>query len=81
MKTTLEIPDTLFREAKSAAASRGWSLKRFFNEAVKEKLAAPGRSRRTGWPVPPPSLTKGELRRVQSTIDADFSRIDAEEWK
>lgn len=81
MKTTVEIPDSLFREAKTAAASRGLSLKRFLTEALKEKLSAPGRSRRTDWPVPPPRLAKGVMRRVQSTIDAEFSRIDAEEWK
>ena len=40
MKTTLEIPDTLFRRAKSVAASRGIPLREFVTEAVKDKLAA-----------------------------------------
>ena len=80
VKTTIEIQDRLFREAKTVAASRGLSLKRFLTEALREKLSAPRRSRRTGWPVPPPRLAKGEMRRVQSTIDAEFSRIEAEAW-
>ncbi len=79
MKTTVEIPDRLFREAKTAAASRGLSLKTFLTEALQEKLAG-FRSRRTGWPVPPPRVAKGEMQRIQSTIDGEFSRIDAEEW-
>ena len=81
MKTTVEIPDSLFREAKTAAARRGLSLKSFLTEALKEKLSRPGRGRQEGWPVPPPKLAAGEMRRVQSAIDEEFSRIDAEEWK
>ena len=40
MKTTLEIPDRIFRRAKSAAAERGVPLREFVTQAVKEKLAA-----------------------------------------
>ena len=81
MKTTVEIPDSLFREAKTAAASRGLSLKTFLTEALKEKLSGRRRGRQAAWPVPPPKLAKGEMRRIQSTIDEEFSRIDEEEWK
>ena len=38
MKTTLEIPDFLFRRAKSAAAQRGIPLRQLVTEAVQEKL-------------------------------------------
>ena len=40
MKTTLEIPDPVFRRAKSAAAQRGIPLRAFVTEAVEEKLEA-----------------------------------------
>jgi len=40
MKTTLEIPDAIFRRAKSAAAARGVPLREFVTEAVKDKLCA-----------------------------------------
>jgi len=33
MKTTIEIPDALFRKAKSLAAARGQSLEDLFTEA------------------------------------------------
>ena len=81
VKTTVEIPNGLFREAKTAAASRGLSLKTFLTEALKEKLSGPRRRQTRDWPVPPPKLAKGEMRRIQSTIDEEFSRIDAEDWK
>lgn len=39
MKTTLEIPDPLFRKVKSTAAERGQSLKDFVTDALRDKLA------------------------------------------
>jgi len=39
MKTTIEIPDVLFRRAKSKAAERSQTLKEFVSEALQEKLA------------------------------------------
>ena len=38
MKTTIELPDALFRRAKSAAAEEGKSLTDFFIEAVDARL-------------------------------------------
>jgi hypothetical protein len=44
VKTTLEIPDSVFRRAKARAAERGIPLRQFVTEAVEEKLTikAPG---------------------------------------
>jgi hypothetical protein len=81
VKTTVEIPDSLFREAKTAAASRGQSLKTFLTEALKEKLSGRRRRQQADWPVLPPKLAKGEMSRIQAAIEGEFSRIDAEEWK
>lgn len=38
MKTTIELPDATFRQAKILAAARGVTLKRFFTEALEEQL-------------------------------------------
>ena len=81
MKTTVEIPNGLFREAKTAAARRGLSLKSFLTEALKEKLSGPRQRQTPDWPVPPPKLAKGEMQRIQSTISEEFSRINVEDWK
>ena len=40
MKTTLELPDTLFRKAKATAARQGQTLKQLVQEALNEKLDA-----------------------------------------
>ena len=47
MKTTIEIPDPLFRKAKARAAERGQSLKDLVAEALQEKF---GPNRPTGLP-------------------------------
>ncbi|PYT75310.1 MAG: hypothetical protein DMG39_00135 [Acidobacteria bacterium] len=49
MKTTLEIPDTIFRRAKSAAAQRGIPLGQFVTEAVRDKLRTPSISADKPW--------------------------------
>ncbi len=40
MKTTLEIPDAIFRRAKSLAAERGIPFRALVSEAVVDKLQA-----------------------------------------
>ena len=85
VKTTLEIPDPLYRRLKATAAHRGKTVRAFVNEALAEKLRAPdGKS-----PSPPAwrqafgglRHLRKETRRVEKTIAAEFSRIDAEDWK
>jgi predicted DNA binding CopG/RHH family protein len=51
MKTTLEIPDSIFRRAKSVAAERGIPLRALISEALAEKLRADNGS---GKPWKPP---------------------------
>jgi hypothetical protein len=49
VKTTVEIPDALFRDAKVAAAQAGIPMKQFLTEAVRDRL----RRRGTGPPGAP----------------------------
>jgi len=85
VKTTLEIPDTLFRRVKSTAAERGQSLKEFVTEALQLQLARTSASRATGEPPWMSSfgglrhLSK-ETRKVQERIDDAFEQIDPEQW-
>ena len=83
MKTTMEIPDGLFRKAKSRAAERGQTLKEFMTEALNEKLL---KERRL--PAGEPGWMRGfgklrslhkETARVQRRIDAAFESIEAED--
>jgi hypothetical protein len=84
MKTTLEIPDPLFRKAKSTAAERGQTLKEFVGEALREKLAANAGRVRVGEPAWMQGF--GNLRRlhketvhIQSRIDEAFEVIEPED--
>lgn len=41
MKTTIEMPDELFRRAKTIAVARGQTLKRLITDALERELAEP----------------------------------------
>jgi hypothetical protein len=84
MKTTIEIPDPLFRKAKATAAERSQSLKDFVTEALQEKLAVNSGKAPLGEPAWMQGF--GKLRRlhketvhVQSRIDKAFEVIEPED--
>jgi hypothetical protein len=84
VKTTIELPDDLFREAKATAARRGTALKEFVREALSEKLEREGeaglmRDSRPRWPVPPPDVPIDELRRIDAIIEEAFEQIEPED--
>ena len=81
MKTTIELPDAVFRQAKALAASRGISLKRFFTEALQEHIR-----RRTSKTDPPWMAGFGALsdlsdenRRILGVIEEEFETISPED--
>jgi hypothetical protein len=84
MKTTLELPDPLFRKAKATAAERGQSLKEFVTEALRDKLALD--TGRVYANEPEWMQGFGKLRRlhketvrVQSIVDEEFEVIEPED--
>jgi hypothetical protein len=84
MKTTIEIPDPLFRKAKSKAAERGQTLKQFVTDALQEKLAVSARGAAPGEPEWMRGFGKlrqlrNETKRIQSRIDETFEGIEAED--
>lgn len=83
MKTTLEIPDTIFRRAKSSAAQHGISLREFVTEAVKEKLASQPKPGERPWLRHMGKLKhlNEESRRINRLIEVDSEKIDAEMWR
>ncbi len=46
MRTTIDLPDTVFRRLKATAALRGASLKTVILDAVEKELRRPAPSRR-----------------------------------
>lgn len=83
MKTTLEIPDAIFRRAKSAAAERGIPLREFVTQAVKEKLATSLKSGEKPWVKYMGKLKHlhKETERINRLIEEDSETIDPEMWR
>jgi len=84
MKTTIEIPDPLFRRAKSRAAERGQTLKQLVTEALQEKLAGRARQARPDNPEWMRGFgglrrLRAETRRIQARIDEAFEVIEPED--
>lgn len=84
VKTTIEIPDTLFRKAKANAAERGQTLRQFVAEALQEKLSASANRARGGEPAWMQGFGKlSRLRRetalIQRRIDEAFEVIEPED--
>jgi hypothetical protein len=83
VKTTLEIPDFLFRRAKSVAAERGIPLRQFVTEAVQDKL-----NLTTGATPKPWMRHIGKLKRLhketkqlEKRIEEAFEQVDPEVWE
>jgi hypothetical protein len=84
MKTTIEIPDALFRSAKAQAAQRGQSLKEFVTEALQEKLVVlqdRSPSREPAWMTGFGKLRRlrKETARIQGRIDEEFEVVEPED--
>jgi len=83
MKTTLEIPDSIFRRAKSVAAEHGIPLREFVTEAVKDKLAANAKTGNKPWVKLMGRLKHlhKETARINRLIDESSEKIDPEMWR
>ena len=83
MKTTVEIPERLFRKAKATAARQGQTLKQLVQEALDEKVARVNgaNSARKPWMVLAGTLKHlhKENRRIERVIEAEFEKIEPED--
>ncbi len=84
MKTTFELSDNLFRQAKIYAAIQGISLKDFISQAISEKLTKSGAGQQQK-----PWLEfyekridlAEELERLDRIVETEFETVDPDEWK
>ena len=81
MKTTLEIPDAIFRRAKTAAAERGIPFRALVSEALADKLRTQSDRDNKPW-----MKTFGKLRhlhkettRINRIIEKEFDQIETED--
>lgn len=82
MKTTVELPDKLYRQIKAQAALQGQTIKAFFLDALRDKLAQPAETaeEEAGWRAVFGKGDKEALAEVQRIIDEDHNKIDYESW-
>jgi Antitoxin ParD len=82
MKTTLELPDRIYREIKARAALRGQTIKDFFLDAVRDKLASEkSHNAKTGWRAVFGKASQKDIDEVQKLVDEEFSRVEPEDWR
>lgn len=63
MKTTIEVPDELYRRAKAEAALRGHKLKDLVEEGLRLVLAVPAKQRKA------PRLA-GLMKRARGVVES-----------
>ena len=82
MRTTIDLPDDLYRRAKATAARRGMKLKDLVAEMLERGLNAPTadrpmvRERRTPFPINAPTPPGGPLPNLTNEQIADLIEED-----
>lgn len=81
MKTTLEIPDPVFRKAKVAASQLGIPLREFVTQAVESKLRERQANAAKPWMACAGALAsfRTETQKIQKRIDEEFGQLEAED--
>jgi len=82
MKTTLEIPDSIFHRAKAKAAEQNIPLRQYVSDAVAEKLEgkSPDQVKAHVKLVGRLRHLRKETARINRLIENEFERIEPEEW-
>jgi hypothetical protein len=81
LKTTLEIPDAIFRRAKTVGAERGIPFRALVSKALSDKLRAQGDRDSKPW-----MKTFGKLRhlhketaRISRLMEEEFDQVETED--
>jgi hypothetical protein len=82
MRTTIDLPDDLFRRCKIAAARRGVTLKTLFAEALAGHLERQGDAptAASGWRAVFGLASADDVAEVDAAIARDLRRTDHEDW-
>jgi hypothetical protein len=80
VKTTIDLPESLLRAAKAAAALRGESMKTFVRRAL-EDHCRPSRKAQPAWKAVLGRADRKAVAAVDELIEAELSTIDRSTWK
>lgn len=83
MKTTVDLPDELLREAKASAAREGTSLKEVLTAALRNHLRGGEKVPRgqEAWRRSFGTVDPKDLEEVDQIIEEEFGRIDLDTWR
>ncbi len=82
MKTTIDLPDELLREAKSKAALERISLKELVTAALEERLRSDRRpAQNTGWRAAFGLADKRHVKDVDRILSDELERINPKDWE
>ncbi|MFO7780611.1 MAG: hypothetical protein R6W94_03210 [Spirochaetia bacterium] len=81
MKTTVEIPDDLYRRAKSRAAESGQSFRSLLVDALRARLYGEGNTTSLDDVFGALAAEREAVYEVQRTLDRDLEHVDPDEWR
>ena len=83
MKTTIEIPDELFKKAKATAALHGESLRTLVCDALEARMASLAQTQtdRPGWRGVFGLADPKSVARLDALIAGDLEDVDPSEWR
>ncbi len=84
MKTTLNLPDDVFRKAKARAALRGQTFGKFLEQSLQRSLAenTEQATEPNAWLLSLPRLPRGAAAELQRVVEgADFRAVDQAMWQ
>ena len=82
MKTTLEIPDEIFRRTKAAAALRGESLKEVVTRALQTYLdRRPPEATVHGWRSVYGKARRKAVEEVDAVVASELEGIEPDNWR
>ena len=85
MKTTIDIPDALYRRTKAFVALRGLTVRRFVIEALEAKLRSDTETsteaHEPAWMRFAGAAPHGARQQIDAIVDEEFSAVDPEQWK
>ena len=82
MKTTMELPDTLFTTVKITVASEGISMKEFLTQAIQLRLKMRPEPAEKPWLTAFGGLKDlhKENRKLDRLIADEFGQVDPKDW-
>ncbi len=84
MKTTVVLPDEIFREAKARAALRGQSFGKFLEQGLRRALEegeADLSARTSSWLRELPHVSSTAATELEQVVSApDFRQVDKSMW-